>query len=1325
MAASQTVSGDYGSPYTTSAEPVTGYSLVATPANATGTLSTNNADVIYYYTANDETATIHYYLAGTTDSIEPDSAATGKYGESYETSAPTFDGYTVATTPSNATGIFTTDTPAIIYTYTANTETVTVHYVDADGVSLSDDTTSTGAYNTPYTTTPATVTGYHVSTTPTNAAGTYQVDNADVTYVYSPDTETVTVHYVDSNNTTISPDQTVSGNYGSPYETNPATVEGYTLTTTPSNAMGTLDVTNAAVTYVYTADTETVTVSYVDQNNQTIHPSTTQSGAYKSDYEMAPLPIDGYTLTTTPANATGTYDVTNPEVVYVYTANTETVTISYVDQNNQSIQASTTQSGAYNSAYTTAPATIEGYTLTTTPTNATGTYGLTDTEVVYVYSADPETVIVRYEDTTGKTIWPSTTLDGNYNESYSAEAATVSGYTLNSYTEKTSGSFCVTNPDVVYVYTADPETLTVRYEDSNGQSIIDPTTVEGVYNGSYTTEPKTIEGYTLASSTDNTTGTYTVDTPDVVYTYTADPETVTVVYQNTDGQSIANSEVLTGDYATSYESQAKTIAGYTLTSTPTNATGTYGVSNADVVYTYTADSETVTVRYEDTTGKTISDPTTLTGAYGTDYAATPATIAGYTLNSYTEKTSGTFDVTNPDVVYVYTADPETVTVRYEDTNGNSISNATTLTGNYGTGYAATPKTLTGYTLNSMTEKTSGTYTVTNPDVVYVYTADPEAVIVRYEDSEGNTISDPTTLDGNFNETYTTAAKTITGYTLSSPSATTTGTYGVANEDVVYTYTADPESVTVRYEDTTGNVISAPTTLDGNFGTDYAATPKDITGYTLNSYTEKTSGTFGVTNPDVVYVYTADPETVTVRYEDTNGNTISDSTTLSGNYGTDYAATAKTLTGYTLNSMTEKTSGTYDVTNPDVVYVYTADPETVTVHYVDADGNTISTDTTKNGSFGGSYTTAPKTITGYTLSTTPTNADGTYTVTTPDVTYVYTANTETVTVHYVDANGETLSADTTEQGAYGTAYTTQPATVTGYTLTATPTNADGTYSEGTPDVTYVYAPDTESVTVHYYIAGTTTPVSPDTTLSGAYGTAYTSSAATVSGYTLTSTPTNADGTYYGVTNADIVYYYTQNAPTTGGSTGTDSGSTGSGSDATGTGSGSTGTDTGNTGSGSTNSGSDATSGKGGSGSGSDVTTTTAGNTGTTGKKQTGHVSAVSKTDNQSGNGTSGTAGQAGTTGQAGQATDLTTSTNAASADGNGSNTTTDTNGDTNVSGNTDTTAGLNADGQTTNNQLPQTNETNQSSEAAEVAGLGILATLAGLFGFKRKRKHDED
>ncbi|KRL75528.1 hypothetical protein FC17_GL002582 [Secundilactobacillus paracollinoides DSM 15502 = JCM 11969] len=1191
MAASQTVSGDYGSPYTTSAEPVTGYSLVATPANATGTLSTNNADVIYYYTANDETATIHYYLAGTTDSIEPDSAATGKYGESYETSAPTFDGYTVATTPSNATGIFTTDTPAIIYTYTANTETVTVHYVDADGVSLSDDTTSTGAYNTPYTTTPATVTGYHVSTTPTNAAGTYQVDNADVTYVYSPDTETVTVHYVDSNNTTISPDQTVSGNYGSPYETNPATVEGYTLTTTPSNATGTLDVTNAAVTYVYTADTETVTVSYVDQNNQTIHPSTTQSGAYKSDYETAPLPIDGYTLTTTPANATGTYDVTNPEVVYVYTANTETVTISYVDQNNQSIQASTTQSGAYNSAYTTAPATIEGYTLTTTPTNATGTYGLTDTEVVYVYSADPETVIVRYEDTTGKTIWPSTTLDGNYNESYSAEAATVSGYTLNSYTEKTSGSFCVTNPDVVYVYTADPETLTVRYEDSNGQSIIDPTTVEGVYNGSYTTEPKTIEGYTLASSTDNTTGTYTVDTPDVVYTYTADPETVTVVYQNTDGQSIANSEVLTGDYATSYESQAKTIAGYTLTSTPTNATGTYGVSNADVVYTYTADSETVTVRYEDTTGKTISDPTTLTGAYGTDYAATPATIAGYTLNSYTEKTSGTFDVTNPDVVYVYTADPETVTVRYEDTNGNSISNATTLTGNYGTGYAATPKTLTGYTLNSMTEKTSGTYTVTNPDVVYVYTADPE--------------------------------------------------------------------------------------------------------------------------------------TVTVRYEDTNGNTISDSTTLSGNYGTDYAATAKTLTGYTLNSMTEKTSGTYDVTNPDVVYVYTADPETVTVHYVDADGNTISTDTTKNGSFGGSYTTAPKTITGYTLSTTPTNADGTYTVTTPDVTYVYTANTETVTVHYVDANGETLSADTTEQGAYGTAYTTQPATVTGYTLTATPTNADGTYSEGTPDVTYVYAPDTESVTVHYYIAGTTTPVSPDTTLSGAYGTAYTSSAATVSGYTLTSTPTNADGTYYGVTNADIVYYYTQNAPTTGGSTGTDSGSTGSGSDATGTGSGSTGTDTGNTGSGSTNSGSDATSGKGGSGSGSDVTTTTAGNTGTTGKKQTGHVSAVSKTDNQSGNGTSGTAGQAGTTGQAGQATDLTTSTNAASADGNGSNTTTDTNGDTNVSGNTDTTAGLNADGQTTNNQLPQTNETNQSSEAAEVAGLGILATLAGLFGFKRKRKHDED
>ncbi len=61
--------------------------------------------------------------------------------------------------------------------------------------------------------------------------------------------------------------------------------------------------------------------------------------------------------------------------------------------------------------------------------------------------------------------------------------------------------------------------------------------------------------------------------------------------------------------------------------------------------------------------------------------------------------------------------------------------------------------------------------------------------------------------------------------------------------------------------------------------------------------------------------------------------------------------------------------------------------TVIVKYVDEDGNSIATQTTKTGEVGTSYTTSAKTIDGYTLKTTPSNASGKFTSGTTTVTYV--------------------------------------------------------------------------------------------------------------------------------------------------------------------------------------------------------------------------------------------------------------------------------------------------------------------------------------------------
>ncbi|UWF31802.1 BspA family leucine-rich repeat surface protein [Lactiplantibacillus plantarum] len=65
--------------------------------------------------------------------------------------------------------------------------------------------------------------------------------------------------------------------------------------------------------------------------------------------------------------------------------------------------------------------------------------------------------------------------------------------------------------------------------------------------------------------------------------------------------------------------------------------------------------------------------------------------------------------------------------------------------------------------------------------------------------------------------------------------------------------------------------------------------------------------------------------------------------------------------------------------------------TVLVKYVDGDGVEIADEETSSGTSGDAYQTTAKTIDGYTLHTTPTNATGTYDASTITVTYVYDGN----------------------------------------------------------------------------------------------------------------------------------------------------------------------------------------------------------------------------------------------------------------------------------------------------------------------------------------------
>ncbi|EAE3909572.1 class 1 internalin InlJ [Listeria monocytogenes] len=325
--------------------------------------------------------------------------------------------------------------------------------------------------------------------------------------------------------------------------------------------------------------------------------------------------------------------------------------------------------------------------------------------------------------------------------------------------------------------------------------------------------------------------------------------------------------------------------------------------------------------------------------------------------------------------------------------------------------------------------------------------------------------------------YDRATNTITWENLSTDNPAVTYTFTSENGAIVGTVTTPfeapqpikGEDVTVHYLDDKGEKLAADEVLSGNLDDPYTSSAKDIPDYTLTTTPDNATGTFTTTSQSVTYVYTKNivaAEPVTVIYVDDTGKTLAPSETLNGNVGDTYNATAKQIDGYTLSAEPTNATGQFTSSAQTVNYIYTKNPApekgVVEIHYVDENNKQLSSATKISGTVGDNYTTEPKNIDGYTLTTTPDNATGTFNTSSQTVTYVYTKNivaAEPVTVNYVDANGKTLAPSETLNGTIGDTYKATTKQIDGYTLSAEPTNATGQFTNSAQTVNYIYTKNT--------------------------------------------------------------------------------------------------------------------------------------------------------------------------------------------------------------------------------------------------------------------------
>ncbi|EAG6776144.1 internalin [Listeria monocytogenes] len=364
-------------------------------------------------------------------------------------------------------------------------------------------------------------------------------------------------------------------------------------------------------------------------------------------------------------------------------------------------------------------------------------------------------------------------------------------------------------------------------------------------------------------------------------------------------------------------------------------------------------------------------------------------------------------------------------------------------------------------------------TITMPKETLINNSLTIAVSPDLLDQFGN----PMNIEPGDGGVYDQATNTITWENLSTDNPAVTHTFTSANGAIVGTVTTPfeapqpikGEDVTVHYLDDKGEKLADDEVLSGNLDDPYTSSAKDIPDYTLTTTPDNATGTFTTTSQSVTYVYTKNivaAEPVTVNYVDDTGKTLAPSETLNGNVGDSYNATAKQIDGYTLSAEPTNATGQFTSSAQTVNYIYTKNPApekgVVEIHYVDENNKQLSSATEISGTVGDNYTTEPKTIDGYTLTTTPDNTTGTFTTGSQTVTYVYTKNIEAaepITVNYVDANGKTLAPSETLNGTIGDTYNATAKQIDGYTLSTEPTNATGQFTNSAQTVNYIYTKNT--------------------------------------------------------------------------------------------------------------------------------------------------------------------------------------------------------------------------------------------------------------------------
>ncbi|MBO0446581.1 MucBP domain-containing protein [Enterococcus ureilyticus] len=443
--------------------------------------------------------------------------------------ARTFEGFTLQGTPTQTVKV--KDNTTITFTYKKNAETpipaekfeVTVAYVDTDGNTLADTNTVKVEDGESYTATAKTIEGYTLQGEPTQTVVVSK--NTTIKFVYSKNTAPVekfdvTVQYLDKNGENIAYTE-VSENIekGQVFIATAKTIDGYTVI---GNTTQTVTVTgNTTIKFIYKKDATpvtkfNVTVEYKDVEGNLLSSDVPVEVEEGKSFTASAKTIEGYTLV---GDATQTEVVTGdttltfeykkdatPVVVDKTTLQTTVNNVKDTVQGNYTTDSWTefeTALGVANSVLSDAEATQQE--VNQANTNLQNAFDNLEEKVPEV---NKFMVTVNHKDTDGKMLETEVPVEVEEGKQFTANAMTLTGYTLQGATTQTvtvTGDTTITfNYKKDEVIPPTMVTIDVEHVDTDGNVLGTDAPVQVEQGQSYTANAKTFSGYTLQGATSQT-----------------------------------------------------------------------------------------------------------------------------------------------------------------------------------------------------------------------------------------------------------------------------------------------------------------------------------------------------------------------------------------------------------------------------------------------------------------------------------------------------------------------------------------------------------------------------------------------------------------------------------------------------------------------------------------------------------------------------------------------------------------------------------------------------------------------------------------------------